>query len=208
MLLWPVGLLLSVLALRRADRSERLVPLVGVALSALGAAATGLALVVAVVLLSSSGFLLALPWTGDHASVEARPVPEETLAPGQSADVGRFAVAVTAAEFEADDSRQGWSPFAEPQQRGTVSLALTNLDDDARDPWAHLGVSVVGGNGREYWTEPCSSGPFGPVEVEPHQQVTLLHCVWVPEGAVADAHLLVAGADLRERAYWTLDAGR
>ncbi len=206
-LFWPIGLVLSILALRRAAPNDRVVPLVGVAVSAIGGALSGAALVLgALYLFSYSGLLFGLPFGEDYTSTEAGPLPSDTLTPGQEAEIGQFTVALTGAAFEPDDSREGLNPFAESQQRGTFSIDLTNLDDDARDPWLDLSVSFVGGNGREYWTEPCEYSPaaFGS-QLEPGQDATVSYCVYVPDSAVQGSAVLATGADFEERAYWTLD---
>lgn len=205
-LLWPVGLVLSIIALRRASPGDRAVPLVGVAISALGGALSGVALVLGTVWIFSQGLLFGLPFGEDWTSIEADPVPSDTMALGERAQIGEFTVALTDAEFEPDDSREGINPFAEPQQRGTFSVDLTNLDDDARDPWLDLSLSFVGGNGREYWTEPCEFSPaaYGS-QLEPQQDATVTYCVYVPDSAVEGSAVLATGADFAERAYWTLE---
>lgn len=205
-LFWPVGLVLSILALRRAAPSDRVVPLVGVAVSAIGGALSGAALVLGALYLFSSGLVFGLPFGEDWTSTEAGPVPADTLTLGEEAEIGQFTVALTGAAFEPDDSREGINPFAESQQRGTFSIDLTNLDDDARDPWLDLSVSFVGGNGREYWTEPCEFSPaaYGS-QLEPGQDATVSYCVYVPDSAVQGSAVLATGADFDERAYWTLD---
>lgn len=208
-LFWPVGLVLSVVALRRAHPSDRTVPLVGVAVSALGGALSGVALVLGTLyLFSYSGLIFGLPFGEDYTSTEAGPLPAETLTLGEGAEVGQFTIALTDADFEPDDSRAGINPFAESQQRGTFAVALTNLDDDARDPWLDLSVSFVGGNGREYWSEPCEFSPaaYG-AQIEPGQEATLLYCVYVPDSAVEASAVLATGTDQQERASWSLDGG-